>query len=65
MKLTGFVFLLFMVIGAVIGAILWPWTINKWLVFAHKAPAVTWWQGALIGFVPYVGNLAIPIAFLT
>lgn len=57
--------LLFFVIGPIIGAICWPYAINYWLVFAGKAVAVHWWQGALLGFVPGLGQLALPLAILT
>ena len=49
-------------IGAVIGAFCWPYSINTLLVLAGKEPSVLWWQGALIGFVPYIGHFAIPVA---
>lgn len=54
-----------MVLNAVVGGWLWPYTINTWLEFAGKAPSVVWWQGALIGFVPYLGHATIPAAIIT
>jgi hypothetical protein len=59
------IFLFFMVIGSAIGSICWPYTINHWLIFTHHTASVTWWQGALIGFVPWIGHLAIPAAIVT
>lgn len=63
---VGFVGVLFVLfISAVIGAVCWTYTINSWLVFAGKPPSVLWWHGALIGFVPYVGQASIPAAVIT
>lgn len=57
--------LVLMVFNALIGAFLWPYTINTWLVFAGKAAHIVWWQGCLLGFVPYLGNATIPAAVIT
>ena len=58
-------FIVFMIIGAIIGSIVWPYTINTWLAFAGKSARIVWWQGSLIGFVPYIGHLGIPAAVIT
>ena len=50
---------------AVIGAFLWPYSINEWLVFLGKEPTVVWWQGAILGFVPFIGQATIPVAVMT
>ena len=63
MWLVSFVFV--MLIGAAIGAFTWPYTINTWLVFLGKAPAIVWWQGSLLGFVPVLGHASIPAAVIT
>ena len=52
-------------IGAAIGAICWPYTLNTWLVFFGKEPTIVWWQGALLGFVPVLGQASIPAAVVT
>ena len=57
--------LLLMVVYIVLSAICWPYTINSWLIFFGKAPVVVWWQGLLVGFVPYVNKMAFPLAFVT
>lgn len=62
---AGTGFLIAMIIGAAIGAICWPYAINHWLVFTGHPASITWWQGSLIGFVPYIGHLAIPAAVIT
>lgn len=62
---SGFVFFLIFGISFVVGAILWPYTINTWLVYAGKPPGIEWWMGGLIGFVPGLGQFSIPAAVLT
>ncbi|MHA2219878.1 MAG: hypothetical protein ACXACY_28615 [Candidatus Hodarchaeales archaeon] len=52
-------------VSAVIGAFTWPYTINTWLAFIGKEPQIVWWQGALMGFVPYLGQVSIPAAIVT
>lgn len=54
-----------LIICAIMGAWLWPYTINSWLMYVGKEPCVTWWQGALIGFCPVIGQATIPAAFVT
>ena len=49
----------------ILGAICWPYAINAWLVYAGKTAVVTWWQGGLIGIVPFVGKYGLPAAVLT
>ena len=51
--------------GILIGAFCWPYSINTWLLYVHKTPSVVWWQGALIGLVPGIGHLGLPIAVIT
>ncbi len=58
-------FLLVIAIQVAIGSFAWPYTINTWLEFLGKEPALVWWQGALMGFVPYLGGLSIPLAVMT
>lgn len=53
------------VIGFLIGGFLWPYTINSWLVYFGKKPCIVFWQGGLIGFVPYFGLTSIPAAVMT
>jgi len=54
-----------MVVCAAIGAFLWPYTINSWLVFFDKTPAVTALHGVLLGFCPIIGLATIPAAVVT
>lgn len=48
-----------------VGAWLWTYTINTWLVYCAKAPVIAWWQGGLLTFLPVVGKLCIPAAVFT
>ena len=59
------VFFIMLLVGGIVGAFLWPYTLNTWLEFLGKAPAIVWWQGALLGFIPFIGHLTIPAAIIT
>lgn len=59
------VIIIFAIILFTIGAILWPYTINTWLVYTDKPPAIEWWMGGLMGLVPGLGQTCIPAAFIT
>ena len=65
MKAQFIVVLFVLIICAFVGALLWPYTINTWLVFFEKTPSITWWHGALLGFCPFIGQATIPIAIVT
>lgn len=65
MKGIAVLIALLLLISAAIGAICWPYTINTWLVFLGKPPVVVWWQGALLGFAPFIGQFSIPAAIVT
>lgn len=62
---AGSFFIIALGVSALIGIFTWPYTINTWLLFAHKDPAIVWWQGLLLGFVPGLGQLSLPLAVLT
>ena len=57
--------LIILAICAAVGAVLWPYTINTWLVFLDKPPVVTPLHGALLGFCPVIGQITIPAAVIT
>ena len=63
----GFGFLWVVIIGIAfaIGALLWPYTINTWLVYCDKPAQIEWWMGGLMGLVPGLGQSCIPAAFIT
>lgn len=65
MKLSITVLFVIALISAAIGAFVWPYTINAWLVFFGKPPGVLWWHGALLGLVPGLGQFAAPLAIMT
>lgn len=50
---------------ALIGALLWPYTLNTWLEYFGKPQTIVMWQGALLGFCPVIGQLTIPAAIIT
>jgi hypothetical protein len=54
-----------LVVSAIAGAFLWPYTVNTWLAFFDKAQAVAWWHGALLGVIPGIGQAVIPLAVIT
>lgn len=57
--------LLVLSISGVIGIFCWQYTINTWLVYFEKKPAVLWWHGFLIGLVPGFGSSSIVCAVAT
>lgn len=63
--ITGWVFLFLLIALAILGAWLWPYTLNTWLVFIGKPASIVWWQGALLGVAPYVSRMTIPAAIGT
>lgn len=65
MTVYGGVLLFIMAIFAAVGAILWPYTINTWLIFFGKPATIKAWHGALLGFTPVIGQIMIPAAFIT
>ena len=58
-----FMFLVALIFG--VGAWLWPYSINTWLIYTGKEPVVEWWMGGLMALVPGIGQSCIPIAFVT
>lgn len=52
-------------IFGIIGGFCFPYALNSWLVFFGKAPTVVFWQGFLLGIIPYIGQSSIPIAIIT
>jgi hypothetical protein len=52
-------------IAAILGAFCWPYAINSWLIYLGKAAALKWWQGALLGIIPGIGQICLPLAIFT
>lgn len=61
----GILFALLVAITFIMGAVLWPYTINTWLIYTNKPPVIEWWMGGLMGLVPGLGQSCIPAAFIT
>lgn len=59
------VILVVLSLSGIVGAFCWPYSINTWLVYFHHAPKLVWWQGALLGYVPFLGQASIPVAVIT
>lgn len=59
------IFLVALTISGIVGAICWPYTINTWLIFLGKEPSIVWWQGFLMGYVPFLGQVSIPASVIT
>lgn len=59
--------MLIVIIGIVfaIGAVLWPYIINSWLIYSGKEPCIEWWMGGLMALIPGFGQSCIPAAFIT
>ena len=54
-----------LLLNCIIGAVLWPYTINSCLVFMDKGAQIVWWHGALFAWLPIIGQFTIPAAFVT
>lgn len=61
----GMLLLIAFCISFALGAWLWPYTINTWLIYAEKQPVIEWWMGGLMGLIPGIGQAYIPAAFIT
>lgn len=57
--------ILVLVVSVVVSAVLWPYSINAWLVYFGKEPAMLWWHGVLMGLIPGVGQGVLVVAAFT
>lgn len=62
---VGTILVIIIIACFAIGALLWPYTINTWLIYADKQPVLEWWMGGLMGLVPGLGQSCILAAFIT
>lgn len=62
---VGVVLIFLFCILFALGALLWPYTINTWLIYSGRPPQIEWWMGGLMGLVPGIGQSCIPAAFIT
>lgn len=53
-----------MLICTVVGALLWPYSIETIGLMLDKQIHVAWWQGALLGFCPVIGQTTIAFAVI-
>ena len=60
-RLVVYAFIIFLIIGT----LLWPYTINTWLIYYDKDPTMLWWHGTLFSLVPGIGQLAFLAAAIT
>ena len=67
MKVWGFLLIALFIlsISGIIGGFCWPYAINTWLEWAGKEPAIGFWYGFWLGYVPALGQLSIPAAVIT
>jgi hypothetical protein len=61
----GTIILAIIALNAVVGAWLWPYSINTWLEFFGREPAISPIIGILLGFCPLIGKTTVPVAILT
>lgn len=54
-------------LAMILFAFLVPWTLNTWLEYYGRTPDVEWWQGAMVGAIPYnwLRRLIIIFALIT
>ena len=61
--------LFFIGLWVAINALLWPYSINSWLVYFGKFVEghgpILWWHGALIGLIPFIRKMVVPVAIIT
>ena len=53
------------IICVIIGAFLWTYSINQWRIIFNNPPDFQWWQGALLGLIPYFGWFSVPLSVIT
>ena len=59
------VIVMFVVVSMAVSSFLWPYSLNEWLLYTGKEPTVHWWHGAIIGILPPLGFISIPLALIT
>jgi len=57
--------IIILILSMLIGGFCWKYSINTWLQFFGEAPAVRFYQGALIGLIPVLGQASLPVAVIT
>lgn len=59
------IIMMYLIFLVLVGGICWPYTINTWLAFFGKTQTIVWWQGVLLGLIPFLGQISIPAAVTT
>jgi len=54
-----------LIVSAIIGGFAWTYSLNTWLAFFGKEAGIVFWQGAILGVVPWLGQASIPVAIIT
>lgn len=57
-------FLVILIVSAIIGGFLWPYSISTLGHFFGKSVHVSFGKGALLGLCPVIGQLSIPVAVI-
>jgi len=65
MRLGIVIILIIFSVSAVVGGFCWPYVVNSWLVYFGKDPVLVYWQGAVIGLVPGLGQFSLPAVVIT
>ena len=53
------------ILNATLGAVLWPYSLNKWIKYVSGIKVVGWKTGVLLSFLPFFGQITIPFAIFT
>lgn len=61
-KGNALIIFLAVLISAIVGGFCWTYSINTVLGFFGRPKTVKFWQGTLIGFIPYFGQVSIPVS---
>jgi len=54
-----------LLLSGILGSILWPYSINSWLLFMGKDPVFPAWGGFLLGILPIFGQSVVAVAIVT
>jgi len=52
------------VVSFLVGSLCWTYSVNEVFEMIGSAKTIAWWQGGLIGLVPYLGQVSIPVAVI-
>jgi hypothetical protein len=64
-KLEDLILPIVIIVITIILGLCWCYTVNTWLIFFDKTPSLKLWQGIIIGLIPYLDKLSVPITILT